>query len=55
MQGRGKALRLAYNPINLPRISFMSSEHGTGGRARSSKGKDSQQISLFGSEVDDQP
>jgi hypothetical protein len=36
-----------YNPICLPRISFMSSEHGTGRHAGSSEGTDSQQISLF--------
>jgi len=33
----------------------MSSEHGTGGHAGSSEGKDSQQISLFGDEGDGQP
>lgn len=31
----------------------MSSEHGTGGHAGSSEGKDAQQISLFGGEDDD--
>jgi hypothetical protein len=38
---------VAYNPINLPRISFMIDEHGTGGHAGSSEGKDSPQMSLF--------
>jgi hypothetical protein len=33
----------------------MSSEHGTGGHARSSEGKDSPQISLFEDESDDRP
>lgn len=37
-----------YNPINFPRISFMSSEHGTGGHAGSSEDKDAPQMSLFG-------
>lgn len=32
----------------------MGSEHGTGGHAESSGGTDSQQISLFGDEGDDQ-
>lgn len=36
-----------YNPICLPRISFMSPEHGTGGHAGSSEGEDSPQMSLF--------
>jgi len=36
-----------YNPICLPRISFMSGEHGTGGHAGSSEGKDSPQMGLF--------
>jgi hypothetical protein len=33
----------------------MSSEHGTGGHAGSSEGKDSQQISLFENEGNDRP
>jgi len=33
----------------------MNSEHGTGGHARSSEGKDSQQIGLFEEEGDDRP
>ena len=37
-----------YSPISLPRISFMSSEHGTGGHAGSSEGMDAPQMSLFG-------
>lgn len=32
----------------------MSPEHGTGGHAGSSEGKDSLQMSLFGEEGDDQ-
>jgi len=36
-----------YNPSCLPRISFMSPEHGMGGQARSSEGMDSPQMSLF--------
>jgi hypothetical protein len=44
-----------HSPISLPRISFMSGEHGTGGHARSSKGKDSPQMSLFEDEDDDRP
>jgi hypothetical protein len=44
-----------YNPISLPRISFMSSEGGTGGHAGSSEGEDSRQISLFEDEGDDRP
>jgi hypothetical protein len=50
-----KAAIEPYNPISLPRISFMTSEHGTGGQAGSSKGTDSQQISLFEGEDDDRP
>ena len=42
-----------YSPINLPRISFMSPEHGTGGHAGSSEGKDSLQMNLFDGEDDD--
>lgn len=44
-----------YNPNCLPRISFMSPEHGTGGHAGSSEGKDSQQMSLFEREGDGRP
>jgi hypothetical protein len=44
-----------YNPINLPRISFMSGEDGTGDHTGSSEGKDSQQMSLFGGMGNDQP
>ena len=33
----------------------MSSEHGTGGHTGSSEGKDSQQISLFEDEDNNQP
>jgi hypothetical protein len=33
----------------------MSSEHGTGGHAGSSEGKDSQQMSLFWDGGDDRP
>jgi len=43
-----------HSPINFPKISFMSSEHGTGGHARSSEDTDSQQISLLGEEGNDQ-
>lgn len=45
----------SYNPINLPRISFMSDEHGTGGHARSSEDKVSPHMSLFEGEDDDRP
>jgi hypothetical protein len=44
-----------YNPICLPRISFMSSEHGAGGHAGSSEGKYLLQISLFEDEGNDRP
>lgn len=43
----------AYNPINLPRISFMNPEHGTEGHPGSSEGTDSPQMSLFEGEGDD--
>lgn len=42
-----------YNPICLPRISFMSPEHGTGGHAGSSEDKDSPQMRLFEDEGGD--
>jgi len=48
-----KAAIAPYNPINLPRISFMGPEHGRGGQAGSSEDKDSQQISLFEGGGDD--
>lgn len=44
-----------YNPINLPRISFMSPEHGAEVHAESSEGKDSPQMSLFEGGSNDQP
>src|ERR1044072_4900127 len=44
---------LLHNPNCLPRISFMSPEHGTAGHAGSSEGKDSPQMSLFRGESDD--
>jgi hypothetical protein len=43
---RGPTALPVYNPINLPRISFMSPEHGTEGHARSSGGKDSPGVLL---------
>jgi hypothetical protein len=43
----------SYSPICLPRISFMSSEHGTGGHAGSFADKDSPQMSLFEEGSDD--
>jgi hypothetical protein len=43
----------AYNPINFPRIPFMSSEHGTEEHARSSEGTDAPQMSLFEDKGDD--
>jgi hypothetical protein len=43
-----------YNPISLPRISFMSGEHGTSGHTGSSEGTDSLQMSLFEGERHDQ-
>ena len=33
----------------------MTSEHGTGGHARSSEDKDAPQMSLFGNDDDDRP
>ncbi len=45
--------REPYSPINFPRISFMSSEHGTQGHEGSSAGTGSPQMSLFGDEGDD--
>jgi hypothetical protein len=36
-------------------ISFMSGEHGTGGHARSSEGKDYLQMSMFDEEDIDRP
>lgn len=44
-----------YNPISLPRISFMSGEHDTGEHAGSSEDKDSLQMSLFEHKGDDRP
>jgi hypothetical protein len=45
----------SYSPSCFPKISFMSPEHGTGGHAGSSKGKDSPQMSLFEDGGDDLP
>ncbi len=53
---RGQVARRGfYNPINLPRISFMSPERGRGGHAGSPEGKDSPQMSLFDRKDDDRP
>jgi hypothetical protein len=50
---REKAEACPHSPISLPRISFMSPEHGTGGHAGSSGDTDSLQMSLFEDEGDD--
>ncbi len=41
-----------YSPISLPRISFMSSEHGTGEHAGTSESTYLQQMSLLEEEGD---
>jgi hypothetical protein len=42
-----------YNPIPLPRISFMSAEGGTGGHAGSHEDTNPLQLTLFDAEGDD--
>jgi hypothetical protein len=43
-----------YNPICLPRISFMRPEYGTGGQPPPRKDMNPLQLSLFESDGDDQ-
>jgi hypothetical protein len=47
--------RSPYNPIPLPRISFMSPERGTGDHAGSSEDTNPLQLRLFEAEGNDQP
>jgi len=51
----GKGSNCPYNPISLPRISFITPEHRTGGHPGSSKDNDPPQMTLFEGKSDNRP